>query len=356
MGYDVEILYPLSESRESLPSEYRGVKLVPFDLHSRKHKNLQEQYFNAIRYVEQHGREIDLLILYFGSDLSKLFIKRFKQVNPEGKVYIKLDVNPLTIEKRSEKPLWYRVFRWLRCAVWRRPFLWRADVVSCETKVAYDEICKNFEPSKWCRQKLLYVPNGIDEEMIEELGFSKQIKGGKEKIILTVGRLGTYEKNTEMILAALEKIDLKDWSFYFVGSIEKEFEEVKAKYMEKHPEWNDHVIWTGPIFDRKELYQLYERATALVLTSRFESFGLVFTEAQRFGNYIISTPVGAVYDVIDGGRYGKIVSQEDSAGLARAITDVIAGKIDTDVFAQFDVNSLSWNNRLKEVVERLNKN
>lgn len=356
MGRDVEILYPLSDSQEVLPSDYRGVKLVPFTLGSSKQCCFQEQYGNALEYIERQGKEIDVLILFFGSDLSKLFMKRYKQVNPKGKVYIKLDVNPLTIERRADKPVWYRVYRWLRCALWKRPFLWKADVVSCETRWAYEEICKNFAPSKWCDEKLIYVPNGMDEDLIEQLGFSKQISNKKEHVLLTVGRLGAYEKNTEMILAALENVDLKDWKFYFVGSVEKEFEAIKDKFMSNNPQWAQRVVWIGPLYDRKELFQLYERAKVLVMSSRFESYGLVFTEAQRFGDYIISTPVGASYDVIEGGKYGEIVEQENVMALAHAIRNVIEGKTDTSACAQYDVNRLSWTVKLRDVVEKLNRN
>ena len=35
--------------------------------------------------------------------------------------------------------------------------------------------------------------------------------------MITVGRLGTYQKNTEMLLNALDLMELRDWKVYFRG-------------------------------------------------------------------------------------------------------------------------------------------
>ena len=79
----------------------------------------------------------------------------------------------------------------------------------------------------------------------------------KENIILTVGRLGTEAKNTELLLETLKEIDLKDWKVYLVGSIDKRFVNYKENFFKENPSLIDKIIFTGEIKDRKELYKYY---------------------------------------------------------------------------------------------------
>lgn len=51
------------------------------------------------------------------------------------------------------------------------------------------------------------------------------------------------------------------------------------------------VILLGNIEDKNLLYDDYDRAKVFLLTSRWESFGIVLVEALRFGNYIIATEI-----------------------------------------------------------------
>ena len=356
MNYDVSILYPILSEKDILPQEHRNVKLLPFYRKGNSASPYSEQYQDVLQYIKENAKEIHVLMLFFGSDISKLFMKIYRKYNPDGKIYIKLDIDPYTIKRRKDAPLWKRIYSWARCAFWRRPFLWTADVVSCETRMAYELLIENIQPSNWTNNVLTYVPNGIDNEELAELGYDKPCNNSeKEKIILTVGRLGTYQKNTEMILDALEKINLKDWKFYFVGSVEEGFENVVSQYMLRHPEWKERVIWTGPLSERFSLYDLYKHATVFVLSSRYESYGIVYTEAKFFADYIITTPVGACEDIIENGKYGEIVSIEDAEELASALNAIITKKTNMTMISEAERKKLSWEYCLKEVAEKLKK-
>ncbi len=356
MNYDVSILYPISNEKDILPQEHRKVKLIPFYKKGNTDSLYAEQYQDALKYINEKAQNIHILMLFFGSDISKLFMNTYKKSNPDGKVYIKLDIDPYAIKRREDTPFWKRVYSWTRCRFWRRPFLWRADVVSCETKLAYRLLIENIQPSNWANDVLTYVPNGIDIEELEELGYNTTCDNfEKEKIMLTVGRLGTHQKNTEMILDALEKVDLRDWKFYFVGSIEEGFENVISRYTLRHPEWQDHVIWTGPLSDRASLYDLYKRAKVFVLPSRYESYGIVYTEAKFFDDYIITTPVGASKDIIENGKYGEIISTEDTEGLAFAMNSIIKKDINMTMISEIERKKLTWEYCLQEVATKLQK-
>ena len=68
------------------------------------------------------------------------------------------------------------------------------------------------------------MPNGFDEETLKTLSIVEKDFGHKENIMITVGRLGTYQKNTEMLLNALDLMELRDWKVYLIGSISEDLD------------------------------------------------------------------------------------------------------------------------------------
>src|SRR5690606_8696614 len=111
----------------------------------------------------------------------------------------------------------------------------------------------------------------------------------KENIILAVGRIGTYQKNTELLLEALLNVDLNNWKVFILGPIEENFTAYISNLFTAHPNLKDKIIFAGNITDRLELFGWYNRAKILCMTSRFEGFPITFSEALYFGNYIITT-------------------------------------------------------------------
>lgn len=203
--------------------------------------------------------------------------------------------------------------------------------------------------------KLVYVPNGFDERLLERLELAPRSAERKENLIVTVGRLGTEEKNTEMLLDALGRIDLTrggGWKCCLIGSSEPSFRAAIDRFYELHPDKRESVVFTGPIYDKRALWEYYDRSKVFVLTSRRESYGLVLNEAKRFGCYLVSTDVGAARDLI-GGRYGEYIPQEDVAALAEVLQRIIDGERNTDVYRGWDASEIYWESVLRPVAERL---
>lgn len=86
-----------------------------------------------------------------------------------------------------------------------------------------------------------------------------------------------------------------------------------------------------------------------MLTSRWESYALVLNEAKRFKNYIISTDVGAASDLIEGGKYGKIIPQDSDIDLINTLDGIINNRININVYADFQGSSLSWEEMIKKI-------
>ncbi|MFR4520706.1 MAG: glycosyltransferase family 4 protein, partial [Fusobacterium sp.] len=149
----------------------------------------------------------------------------------------------------------------------------------------------------------------------------------KENIILTVGRLGTKEKNTELLLESLKEIDLKDWKVVLIGSETEELLKYKEKYFKENPDLKEKIIFTGEIKDRKELYEYYNKSKVFVLPSKWESFGIVMVEAMAFGNYVITSNTCAANDITNHNTIGKIIEIDSKIDLEKSLEEVVNGNV-----------------------------
>jgi glycosyltransferase involved in cell wall biosynthesis len=83
-------------------------------------------------------------------------------------------------------------------------------------------------------------------------------------------------------------------------------------------EVQDHVKLLGPLSD-SDVETWLRRATLFVAPSLYESFGLIFLEAMRWGTPVIGTRAGGIPEVIDDDRSGVLVPPHDPDALAAAI-------------------------------------
>ena len=177
--------------------------------------------------------------------------------------------------------------------------------------------------------KTIYLPNGYDNLFIEKNFKIKEFEE-KENIILTVGRLGTKEKNTELLLESLKEIDLKDWKVILIGSETEELLKYKEKYFKENPKLKEKIIFTGEIKDRKVLYEYYNKSKVFVLPSKWESFGIVMVEAMAFGNYVITSNTCAANDITNHNTIGEIIEIDSKIELEDSLKEVVNGNIDLE--------------------------
>jgi L-malate glycosyltransferase len=261
---------------------------------------------DSILYLFDQAKGIDILQLYHLNQASVILATVYKILHPQGIVYVKLDT--------SERHLQHLLLSdGVKGRLRRLVLQKKIDLVSAETAKIYNSVKDNWGALS---HKLFYLPNGIAS--------SNERNVEKQKIILTVGRIGAYEKATELLLSALCKSQLIDWTVQIVGPIEAEFTAYIDNWFIENPEMRDRVFFVGPVWDRKVLSEYYAKAAVFCLPSRWESFGFATLEAASEGCYLLLTPVGAAEDVVAITKYGMLFNVDDEAALVRCLNQVMS--------------------------------
>lgn len=235
-------------------------------------------------------KKYDVLMLVHITNFSAIFSIISRIINPRAKIYLKLDVDK---EYFNYHPsfLSERLIRVL---------LKNSDVISYESKVIEQYLEKN-PCYEIIRDKIIYLPNCPSERIVK---YSPKVD--KSKQFICVGRHGSHQKNSEMLLRALEGFELNDWKVKFIGSMTKEF--VRA-YEDSQVD-KLKVTCVGEIGEVERMIKEYQEAQVLILTSRYEGFATVLAEAGFYANYIISTDVNGAADITDDFKHGTCISNE----------------------------------------------
>lgn len=347
LGYQVEICCGYSEEIATQISK-RQKKDLHFVRRPLGYKPLQRIPI-YVKYLWQNASRINLLMCFHWRLETFVNILLYKILNRDGLIYVKLDT-----ESGKEWDLSRCSFigRTIRKIIYNS-CLSKVNVISCETSQPYNSLCHNKYFGDQLKKKLVLMPNAFDEAHLNILRIKERMYDEKENLMITVGRLGTSQKNTEMLLKALEDVDLKEWKFCFIGPIENDFNSIIEQFYKNYPSKRKQIIFKGKIDNKKELWEWYNKAKIFVSTSRRESYGLVLNEAKRFRNYIISTRTGAAEDLIEQEKYGYFIEQEDNIGLSNILSQIVNKQINIDVYHNYDSQKLSYQNMIEVLLKFL---
>lgn len=255
-------------------------------------------------FIIKNAKKIDILHTFFWKKENYFWFFLYKFLNKKGKIYVTMDVD----ERAKNENLTKNGIK----AKIRKKFLKMCDLISAETTEMY-----NFLKENWY-DEIKYVPYGV-------LAANEKIYyNNKENTIITVGRIGTYQKATEILMEAYKNIykDIPNWKVKIIGPIEEEFKKEINQYYKNYPNLKELVEFTGPIYDRKQLMLEFEKAKVFCLTSRYESFGLVLSEAGSRGDYIISTNIAPARDLTNCGEYGTLFKIDNVEELSNKLKQV----------------------------------
>ena len=264
---------------------------------------LKSDFLSGAVYLLKNSKCIDWLNLYHCRKQTYLWAKLYKMLNPEGKVYLKLDMGHLACELLEQNETTRKNFA---------KNISIMDLVSTESAVTLETLKKYVN----CDIKLIYngfCKNGIKINVEEE----------REDNFVTVARLGSPEKATDLLLEAFSKsASFHDWNLKLIGSIEPEFESFIDIFFEKNPELQERVQFLGAISDRGKLYNELCKMKVFVLPSKWEGFPLVLPEALMCGcSTLISSNVPPREEMTCDGKYGDVFLSGDVENLKEKLIE-----------------------------------
>lgn len=271
----------------------------------------KQQVLDIKNYIEMHITDYDAVIFFnYGNTTYKL-AKLCKKINPKIVVYVKLDMGKGGYVHFSPN----RNFSYLRSVL--EAFKSRyIDFFTVETKEYYNTL----KDTPMFNGRLHYLPNGVSTLGIDDATVNIN---RKENVVITVGRLGIYEKNTELLLDSILEIPDKirnQWKFYFVGPQTKEFSQYIANFLKDNPMLAPNIVQLGNITDRNELSNLLKKSKIICMPSRTESTCISTLEGMYFGCVpIISRYSSFVKDTTNNESIGKVVDDYTSSGFANAL-------------------------------------
>jgi glycosyltransferase involved in cell wall biosynthesis len=160
--------------------------------------------------------------------------------------------------------------------------------------------------------KIVVLPNAT-----RKFALSRERSGGKVRISC-VGRLGA-RKGSQILIEALSKLaDREDWNATLAG----DGAIIACRKHASDAGLADRICIPGWL-DENETQRLLQRTDILALPSFAENLPMAVIEALAAGIAVVSTPVGAIPEVIDHERNGLLVPIGDSNALAQALTRLI---------------------------------
>jgi glycogen(starch) synthase len=145
--------------------------------------------------------------------------------------------------------------------------------------------------------------------------------------VMYLGRL-EHRKGTIDLLHAVPLVlrECPDAAFVLIGADRRHCPggRTHAQYLrdEFPPEVQGHVKLLGRLPDL-EVETWLRRATLFVAPSLYESFGLIFLEAMRWGTPVIGTRVGGIPEIVVDDHTGVLVPPRDPESLAAAIIGLL---------------------------------
>ena len=140
----------------------------------------------------------------------------------------------------------------------------------------------------------------------------------KQKQVLYVGRFDCKQKRPDFLLKIWQKVYKKhpDWELIFCGS--GEMDTIMRKFVEKHRLQN--VTFYGNV----DPLPFYQRASILAMTSIYEGFPMVLTEAMKNGCVPIAfDSFEAVNDVIIPRKTGVLVQHFKLSEFSQKLSDLM---------------------------------
>lgn len=276
----------------------------------------KKQVSLAKQFIQEHIHEYDAIMLFhYGSTAWKL-ARLCKKHNPNIVVYVKLDMGIGGFNHFCNNGPFQNLKNWFE----KLKSLY-VDIFTVETKSYYEKLKK----TSVFKNRIEYLPNGVS---LLDIDLTELDILPKENIVVTVGRLGTYEKNNSLLLKAIKNLPIelvKNWEFLLIGPSTQEFSKEVALFKEKNPAIANCINMTGEINNRNTLYSYLRRAKIICMTSLSESTCISTLEGMYFGTYpVITNYSDFTLDTTTNNKVGCIVENKNINALVSSLKHIMS--------------------------------
>lgn len=271
-------------------------------------------------------KSIPRLLMYFRSNTPDLLISHMSLTNIVALIARKLSLKkfPIIVVEHSTPSIKYQSEGWHRRAIpWLMRFTYKnaEEIVAVSDGVREDLARLIGVPSAKIRR--IYNPvvtNTITEKALEPVNHRWLCQNNKYKVILGVGRLEKV-KNFKMLIDAFKYVyqHEKNARLIILG---EGTERKNLEYYISKLGLNDVIDLPGFVANP---FSYLLRASVFVLSSNFEGLPTVLIEAMAVGTQVIATdcPSGPK-EILDGGKYGHLISKGDWNSLANILLDILS--------------------------------
>jgi len=242
--------------------------------------------------------------------------------------------------------------QYLEASIERRPYvarlrqylLQKISIRLSNRTITVSEAARKRIVSRYgCESKISVIENGVDVEEFRDLGLERS------EVILFVGDMSHFErKGISTLLGAMSVLvrESPKLKLVTIGLTNRRFgSEVERLGLRGNVE-------SKGFLERQDLVRWYNRASVLVLPSRFEGFGLVVNEAMACSTPVIISDKVPASDVVAQARAGFIFPVGDVSALANYIRKLILDKELAREFGQHGREYVSAHLSWKQVAER----
>ena len=163
---------------------------------------------------------------------------------------------------------------------------------------------KSIIESRYNFKKIVFIPEGLPKN---KLKITKKTKFSKE--LVSISRIAPI-KGLEILLEACKNIDFNGWKIRIYGNGSEEYINKLQKIIIQN-KLNENVELNEAVFN-EEKYKVLSKASAFILPSYSESFGIAIAEAMFFGLPVITT-TKTPWSVVKSRNLGWLINPEKEA-------------------------------------------
>ncbi len=183
----------------------------------------------------------------------------------------------------------------------------RLDCVLTSSEASARQIVQDFGVHP---DHLRNVRNGLDTDL-----FRPDPRGGKAASeLLCVGRSSDPNKGIRTLVQALARLP----AHVTLTLVDDDSPDNQVRQWAGEAGVLKRLRLTGRV-ESSELIRLYQRATAVVVPSRYEGFGLPAVEAMACGTPVVATRAGALAEVLELTGGGVMAERDDPESIAAGV-------------------------------------